>query len=759
MQRILSITAFLLLGLSLSAQSVGVVLSGGGASGMAHIGVLKALEEKNIPVDYIAGSSIGALIGGLYASGLSPDRIDSLFHTELFQLMAEGGVEPYYQYYFKQDLPDASLINLNIELDTSLQTSLPTHLRSPALLDIEQMRAFAGATAAAKGDLDSLFIPFRCVASDLTAQRSVVFAQGDLAQVVRASMSYPFYFRPIRVNGNLMMDGGLYNNFPSDVMYDAFLPDIIIGCSVAENAPPPGDDDLLSQLRAMMQERTDYSVKCENGIIIQPKTTVSLFDFSAPTETIAQGYAAAMETMPQIEAAIARRVSEEELRSERKAFLDRAPEVRFDRLTVQGVSEKRAGYVQQVIGLRNDTLDTEEVKERYFRLVADPNIAQVYPQAIQKANGLFDLDLTVKRARQLGVSFGGVFSSRPINTGMIGLRYNYFGRRSGHARANFYFGKFYVAGEMRTRLEFPARSPFFIEPSVVLNRWDHFRSFASFFDEVRPSYVVIREIWGGSNVGMALGNKGLLRLDLKYAQIKDDYYQSKAFTALDTADVTEFFHFNGGLRLERNSLNRKQHPNAGELLRVELRAISGEERTTPGSTQAAGSTVHAEHHDWVRAKVTLDKYFLPRGIFRFGLMAEGVYSTQPFFQNYTASVINSPVFHPTPESRTYFIEQFRAPQYAAGGIRTIFALARRKIDLRLEGYLFQPYKAILRTEEGLPEEGKELSDRSYLASGSLIYQSPLGPVWFNTSYIDGLPEPWVWSLNFGYVIFAQGVND
>jgi NTE family protein len=79
-------------------QRVGLVLSGGGATGMAHIGVLQALEENGIPVDHITGSSMGALVGGLYAAGLSPWEIDSLFHTEQFQIMAAGGVEPEFDY-------------------------------------------------------------------------------------------------------------------------------------------------------------------------------------------------------------------------------------------------------------------------------------------------------------------------------------------------------------------------------------------------------------------------------------------------------------------------------------------------------------------------------------------------------------------------------------------------------------------------------------------------------------------------------------
>ncbi|MBK9194482.1 MAG: hypothetical protein IPO17_05710 [Flavobacteriales bacterium] len=117
------------------------------------------------------------------------------------------------------------------------------------------------------------------------------------------------------------------------------------------------------------------------------------------------------------------------------------------------------------------------------------------------------------------------------------------------------------------------------------------------------------------------------------------------------------------------------------------------------------------------------------------------------------------MFQPTPESKTYFLEDFRASQYAAGGVRTIIAVAKNKFDLRLEGYVFQPYKKIQRSEDDGSTEGTAISDRYFLASGSLIYQSPIGPVWFNTSYIDGLTNPWAVSLNFGYVIFAQRAQE
>lgn len=743
----------------LQAQRVGVVLSGGGAVGLTHIGVLKALEENGIPVDYIAGSSMGALVGAMYAAGYSPEQMDSLFQSDMYQLMAQGGVEDDYQFLFKQDAPDASLVGLKFDLDTTLQMSLPTNLRSPVLIDYEQMRGFAGASAAAGYDMDSLFVPYRCVASDITAQRPVIFSHGDLALAVRASMSYPFYFKPIRIDGHLMMDGGMYNNFPSDVMYDAFLPDFIIGSNVAYNAPPPSEDDLMSQLKAMMMEHTNYAVPCDPGILIEPKTETTLFDFASAKQAVADGYAAAMARMPEIKAAIARRIAPAEVAARRTAFRAKCPPVVFGDIRFEDVSKQQQVFCDRVVNKDKARLTVEELKPRYFRLYDDNNISGLFPRATYvKERGDFDLDVRVKREKQFEVRFGGMFSSRPVNTGMISLRYNMFGRTSSRVEGTSYFGKFYTAGQLKWHTDLSSRVPIYLEPAFTLDRWDYFSGFATFFDEVKPSYIVNKELWGGLNTGMALGNKGLLRLDAKYALTKDSYYQNSDFSAKDTADVTEFEHGTVGLTLERNSLNRKQHPNSGELLRLQVRYIDGQERTTPGSQWAVRDPFR-EHHEWFMAKATLDKYFLPRGIFKFGLLAEGVYSTQPFFQNYTATVIRAPVFQPTPESRTYFLENYRATQYLAGGARTIIAVARNKFDLRIEGYVFQPYKAILRDGFDQATEGSAVSKRYYIGSGSLIYQSPLGPIWFNTSYIDGLTDPWVWSINFGYVIFAQKAHE
>lgn len=751
---VLSLLLSLAMG-QLHAQRVGVVLSGGGATGMAHIGVLKALEEHGIPIDYITGSSMGALVGGLYAAGYSPAEIDSLFRTDQFRIMADGGVEPEFQHFFKQDAPDASLISLRFDLDTALQTSLPTNLRSPVLLDLEQMRGFAPAAALAGYDLDSLFVPFRCVASDITAQRARVFRDGDLAQAVRASMSYPFYFKPIRIEGHLMMDGGLYNNFPSDVMYEDYFPDIIIGSNVSSNSAPPSEDDLLSQLRAMIQEPTNFSVICENGVIIEPRTNSSTFDFSEPGAAIADGYREALKRIPEIQAQLQRYVEPDEVAEQRRRFRAMQPTLRFGDIRIHGLNRQQSLYVDRTLCRRPGNLTYPDLKKAYFRLYADRNIALLYPKAtFDPQRSVFDLDLHVKPEKDLEVRFGGMFSSRPINTGMAGLRYNLFGRTSAYVDALSYFGKFYAAGQLKLRLDMPWRAPIYFEPHFNLHRWDHFRSFSTFFDEVKPSFVVMRETYAGMNVGVGLGNKGLLRMDLRAAETKDSYYQSDRFSGSDTSDVTLFNHVTGAVQVMRRSLNRKQHPNSGEEVSFSLRYVNGRERTDLGTTRPLVDPLMADHA-WLTLRGRVDQYLLSRGTVRIGYLLEGVFGTMPMFQNYTATIIRAPSFQPTPESRTYFIPEFRTTKFVAGGVRTIIAVARNKFDLRLEGYVFQPYEPIVRGEADEAINALAFTQRYYIGAGSLIYQSPVGPVWFNLSYFDGLRNPWAWSLNFGYVLFNE----
>ena len=191
---ILRITLFLMIFQPLFAQKVGLVLSGGGAKGAAHIGVIKALEENNIPIDYIAGTSIGAIIGSLY----SPDEMLALIKSDEFVYWQTGTVEDEYMYYFKKPDPTPEFAHFSIDLSDSLQIKtnfLPQSIINPIQMNQAFMGLFSQATAKAGWNFDNLFIPFRCVASDIYDKKAIVFKNGDLGDAVRASMTFPFFFK------------------------------------------------------------------------------------------------------------------------------------------------------------------------------------------------------------------------------------------------------------------------------------------------------------------------------------------------------------------------------------------------------------------------------------------------------------------------------------------------------------------------------------------------------------------------------------
>ena len=265
------------------AQKVGLVLSGGGAKGMTHIGIIRALEENNIPIDYIAGTSMGAIVGSLYAMGYSPDDMEALLKSPDFKTWYSGQIEPQYEYYFKKNRATPELFNIRFDFKDSLHINpvkLPTSMINPIQMNLVFVELFARSTAACRGNFNRLFVPFRCIASDVYNKKPLIMRNGDLGDAVRASMSFPFVFKPIEIDSVLAYDGGIYNNFPTDIMRQDFKPDIIIGSVVAANPSKPKENDLMSQIENMVMQKTDYSLPDSLGILMTFKyDDVSLMDF------------------------------------------------------------------------------------------------------------------------------------------------------------------------------------------------------------------------------------------------------------------------------------------------------------------------------------------------------------------------------------------------------------------------------------------------------------------------------------------------
>lgn len=203
-------------------QAVGLTLSGGGAKGIAHIGVIQALEDNGIPIDCITGTSMGAIVGGLYAMGYTTQEMMELIESEGFSYWSTGTLDPQYTYYFLEQEESPSLISLSLGKGGSRENGggpdLPTSLINPIAMNFAFMELFSPYTAQCGSDFNKLMVPYRCVASDVNRKRKAIFSQGDLGQCIRASMSFPIVFHPTEIDGRPMYDGGIYDNFPVDVM-------------------------------------------------------------------------------------------------------------------------------------------------------------------------------------------------------------------------------------------------------------------------------------------------------------------------------------------------------------------------------------------------------------------------------------------------------------------------------------------------------------------------------------------------------------
>ena len=750
-------------------QNVGLVLSGGGADGLAHIGVIKALEEHEIPIDYITGTSMGAMIGAMYSSGYSIEEIESFFLSKEYHDMIRGSIQERYKFYFRKMDDTPSLLSVKFDIDSVLHPKLPTNIFSSAAIDFEIMEYFATSAAAANYDFDSLMIPFRCVASDIASKQQVIFKNGSLSESVRASISYPFFIRPININGKLLFDGGLYNNFPADLMCEDFTPDFIIGSNVSSNAPPPSEDDIVSQVRNMLVSKTHYSIECSNGIMIEPKVNYGVFSFDKAKTVIDSGYQAALDQIPVLKRQIKKKRTRDEIDYKRSLFNAQKPPLEYDKIKIRGINEKQTYYVGKTLAQKkksDSTLSLPLIKRNYFRLYSDSRIRSAHPKSYyNKESKLYELQLFIQKSRDVNLNVGGNFASRPISHGYLGLEYNRISKRSITASGNYTFGKLYTAGKVDIRFDFPTKIPFYIEAEGTLQKWNYFESrVSSLFLEERPSFIIQKEKFAGLNIGIPIGNQIKAIASSQYYYLTDEYYQDNDFTPSDTADLTNIFGISNAFYIERNTLNDKQFPTEGKRLKLSVRHVLGTEQTKPGSTSS--KTENFENDlDWTQFKLTFDNYFFKKRKMKLGWMLEGAHSTQNFFDNYTETVIRATPFQPTIDSRALFLESFRANTYFASGIKFISEI-KPTIHIRLEGYLFQPYQVFTNVKDQSISYAPPWETRYSIVSGTGVYQSPIGPLSFSINYYHDVPDaslgddtPITFLFNFGYLIFNKRAFD
>ncbi len=386
------------------AQRVGVALSGGAARGLAHIGVLRVLEEAGVPVDVITGTSMGSVIGGLYAVGYTAAQLDTIVRTEDWLRLLTDPVDRRDLAVDRKFTEDHYLVTLPIERGgIKLPKSVVPGQRVSQLL--------TGLTWSAHPirDFRALPIPFAAVATDLETSKAVVLDHGFLPDAIRASMALPSVFSPVELADTSVIDGGVIRNLPAQDAR-ALGADVLI-CSDVTDPLEPRDSivslvDVLVQsvsFRVWDSEAVQRS-KCD-VLILPDVRTFSTFGFARAREVIARGEAAARAALPAITAALARgRVS-------RPARPARVPLVQAESVLVTTVRFDPAdlvpgGFLARALGVKPGTWVS--------RRTLDQRMSRLY------ATGLFESvgyrldrgDLTVVLRQRSGGRFG------------VGLRYD-----------------------------------------------------------------------------------------------------------------------------------------------------------------------------------------------------------------------------------------------------------------------------------------------------------------------------------------------
>lgn len=379
-------------------KTIGLVLSGGGARGLAHIGVLRWLEEHRIPVDYVAGTSMGGLVGGMYAMGMSPEEMAAYIRTINWQ-RAFGTGSNYDQLSFRRK-QDRRQYRTDLEFGLRKGLKLPSGLSNGHYIGLRIDRITLPYSTIP--DFDALPIPFRCVATDIVNAEEVILKDGSLSRALRATMSLPAIFSPVELNGRILVDGGVLNNIPTDVMKEMGA-ELIVAVNIGT---PLGDRDsvaswtgVLGQTIGVMMagnERRNFELA---DVKLKPELEgITTLDFSKMDEVIQHGYEGAQEKEGEL---VPYAMSEEEWnaylaqRTARKKETIPIP----GEVDVTGVSDIAAENIElKLEHLAGKEIDPDVVEDSLTRLVGEGRYESLnYQMAESEVGDVLEIQVREKK--------------------------------------------------------------------------------------------------------------------------------------------------------------------------------------------------------------------------------------------------------------------------------------------------------------------------------------------------------------------------
>jgi NTE family protein len=254
-------------------------------------------------------------------------------------------------------------------------------------------------------------------------------------------------------------------------------------------------------------------------------------------------------------------------------------------------------------------------------------------------------------------------------------------------------------------------------------------------------------------IGWPLGNRLKAVINATGFNTDDHYSNDKKFISGDTLDALKFLGVKAGVAISANDLDRKQYASSGKSFSLIANYFNGKETYEPGNTSDTQG-VETHYRQWFRISGTAEQYF-NWGWYRPGYIAQATFSNQPAFSNYAGTIINAPAFLPIQDSPTLILENFRAFNYLAFGLRNVFVIKRRLLDLRIEGYAFKPLEQIL---EGTNQEvvlNSEITTVFFAGTAGLVMHTPVGPLSLSVNYYDDTENQLGVLLHIGFLLFNK----
>lgn len=743
-----------------SRPRVGLVLSGGGAKGIAHIGVIKALEENDIPIDCVAGTSAGAIVSSLYACGWSPEEILGLFKSKSFKYWSSGTVSRSNIYYENMREPTEAWADVGINMGKDRQGEnifsqiIPSHLISPIPMNLEFLELYVPYTAQCGQNFDNLFVPLRTVCSDVYHKHKIVCKSGSLGDAVRASMSFPLVFKPIELDGVLVYDGGIYDNFPVDVMHDDFNPDFMIGVSVSGPDGKPEPNNIYSQLEDMIIQNNDYALPEEWGVKIQvPVLNFGVFDWDAADEIYEIGYKTGLAMVDSIKMRCPYREDNAIVDQKRKAFREKTPEIKFDKVVVEGALPSQEIYIKQLFTEKDKApLSMEDVKESYYRAVTGGKLIDLLPQAKFENNDtdpLLILKATVKQPWTIGA--GGWVSSSVQSQLFLTFGYHTLALNALDADLSAWVGQSYYAAMLSGRISLPSSNPSTLRLLGVISRQKFYENELMFYQNGIPSFVNEAQQFARLEYSMALGKpaKGYGRLS--YGHILDHYFPETNTDAVQR-DRTDYYSTVLEAGYEANTLGNDLYPMSGRFLNANVMADYSRSKTKVPDNGMEETVNHTDNFA-VSAKAVWKQFFPVHDQIIIGGMAEGLVTFSRLYQNYVATLVHSAAFAPTPSTKNYFNKAFRSDNYLACGVIPIWNPVQ-KFQLRGDFYFYTPIRHLVPAGDRGCRYNGWFRKAEFIGEVAAVYNFKFASLSLYCNYLTYPARNWNFGINLGLLFQA-----